>query len=98
MSRRRTAHTLTKEQHMNRTIPLLISAVAGLALGSTALANGRHDEKPHGVDAKAVAAQKNQAVRPATLAVGPRVHDSPLRFVTVKSVQPSARSQDAKSR
>ena len=83
---------------MNHTISLLITALAGLALGSTALANGRHDEKPHGIDAKAVAAQKNQTAKPVMLSVGPRAHDSPLRFVTVKSVQPSARSQDAKSR
>lgn len=77
---------------MNRTIAFLITALAGLALGSPALANGRHDEKPHGVDATVVAAQKNQATKPATLAVGPRAHDNPFRFVSVKSAQPS-RSQ-----
>ncbi len=70
---------------MKRTVITLVALVAGLGLTGTSVAQGRHDDKPHGYNAKVAAAQKQAQERPVTLAVGPRAHDNPLRFTTVKA-------------
>ena len=75
---------------MNRTIALLITALAGLVLASPALANGRHDDSAHGYNkARAIAIAQSQAAKPVYIGVGPRAQDGPLRYVTAKSLRQS---------
>lgn len=78
---------------MNRiTITLIAIAIAtAAALSAPAIAQGRHDEKPHGYDAKVAAAHATPSTPAATeyitLPSGPRAQGSPVR---VKKSPPTA--------
>jgi hypothetical protein len=66
---------------MKRTTTTLFAIALVCGISATAAAQGRHDEKPHGYDAKvAVAPQATAATTSyVTLPSGPRAHDNPLR-------------------
>ena len=90
---------------MNRNFHPLLVVAASVTLATSAVAQGRHDEKPHGYDAK-VAAQKSQesgdpgSTKYITLPGGPRAHDNPLRgrkiTVAPKPDRPAAPTAPAK--
>ena len=80
---------------MNRILYSLLAVAVSATLSTSAVGQGRHDEKPHGYDAKA-AAQKSGDQGPTkymTLPSGPRGHDNPLRgrkiAVTPKPERPA---------
>jgi hypothetical protein len=78
---------------MNRNIISTLAVIVGLGLAGTAIAQGRHDEKPHGYDkAKAeAAAATTQSETPA--ATGGR-HDE--RPHNVKKTKATPKATDAK--
>lgn len=91
---------------MNRTLSTLIAIAAATSMSGHALAQ-RHDEKPHGYDAKVAAAQAAepaQAAQPSTgatrlvpLPLGPRAQGTAQRVkrVPVESSTPAAQSTAA---
>jgi hypothetical protein len=84
---------------MKRTIATLLTIALAIGTSATATAQGRHDEKPHGYDAKAAAAQQANAANTTyvTLPGGPRAQDNPLRgkriAVAAPKKEPVASSQ-----
>ncbi len=79
---------------MNRTLSTLIAIAAAVSLSGQALAQ-RHDEKPHGYDAKVAAAQAQttaDATRYVALPMGPRAQGTPTK---VKVAVPSTMSATA---
>ena len=60
---------------MKRTIPTIIAVAVG-GLTASAVAQGRHDERPHGYNAKVAAEQKANTMKVGTFATGPRLHDA----------------------
>jgi hypothetical protein len=76
---------------MKRTISTLLAIAAGLTLATTGAAQGRHDEKPHGYDAKVAAQQSTNTANTTThiaLPSGPRAQDNPLRGKRIEITQP----------
>lgn len=79
---------------MNRT-PITLIAIVAIALGGSALAQ-RHDERPHGYDAKVAAAQAAQASSEDTRLVpqplGPRAQGTAQRVnrVAIETPAPAA--------
>lgn len=69
---------------MKRILATLL-AIAG-ALAFTGVASARHDDSPHGFSKqRAIAIAQAQAMKPVSVAVGPRAHDNSHRHATVKS-------------
>ena len=73
---------------MKRTTSTLLAGIAIFALADTASA--RHDDGQHGVSkATALAVAQAQASKPVYIGVGPRAHDSPLRYVAAERLRQS---------
>ena len=66
---------------MKRTIATIIAAVAAAGFATSTIAQTRHDERPHGYDAKVAVQQSANAAKASTFATGPRPHDA-VRRVT----------------
>lgn len=66
---------------MKCTTTTLFAIALAFGISATAAAQGRHDEKPHGYDAKVAVAQQATTTTATyvTLPSGPRAHDNPLR-------------------
>ena len=69
---------------MNRQLITAIAFIAGFGLAGTAIAQGRHDERPHGYDTQLANAQKTVVTAPS--ATGGR-HDERPHGMT-KAVAP----------
>jgi hypothetical protein len=87
---------------MNRIFSSWLAVVASATLAASSVAQGRHDDKPHGVDAKAAAGKPSpsEPTKYVTLPSGPRAHDNPLRgrkiAVTPKPERPAEPNAPAK--
>ena len=75
---------------MNHTTTTLFSVALAFGISTMAAAQGRHDEKPHGYDAKVAVARQATAVTPTyvTLPSGPRAHDNALRGKRIAVAEP----------
>lgn len=75
---------------MNRTTTTLFAIALVFGISATTAAQGRHDEKPHGYDAKVAVAQQATAATTSyvTLPSGPRAHDNPLRGKRIAVAEP----------
>lgn len=89
---------------MNRIVRVALAIAVGAGMTAGAAAQGRHDEKPHGYDAK-VAAKRAPCTAPEKYVVlpsGPRGHDNPLRgrkvAVAPKPGDPPASCQGSESK
>lgn len=73
---------------MNRTTTALVALAATFTFSGTAFA--RHDDSAHGYNkTRAIAIVQAQAAKPVYIGVGPRAQDTPLRYVTAKSLRQS---------
>jgi hypothetical protein len=76
------AHSLfARSNNMNRQLITAIAFIAGFGLAGTALAQGRHDERPHGYNAQLATAQQSAVAAPS--ATGGR-HDERPHNMTKK--------------
>lgn len=75
---------------MKRTTITLLAIAFVFGISGTAAAQGRHDEKPHGYDAKVAVAQQATVATTTyvTLPSGPRAHDNPLRGKKIAIAEP----------
>jgi hypothetical protein len=67
---------------MNRTVRIALAFALGVGIATGVAAQGRHDEKPHGYDAKVAAERVPPPATPEKYVIlpsGPRGHDNPLR-------------------
>jgi hypothetical protein len=85
---------------MNRTVRIALAVSIGVGLATGVTAQGRHDEKPHGYDAKVASERVPPPVTPEKYVVlpsGPRGHDNPLRgrkiAISPKRIDKSASGQ-----
>ena len=67
---------------MKRIIPTIIAAIAVAGLATSAGAQTRHDERPHGYNGKVAAEQQANTTKVNTFATGPRPHDAVRRVAT----------------
>ena len=74
---------------MKRTISTLIAVIAVAGFATTTMAQTRHDERPHGYDAKVAAEQKAETAKVSTFATGPRAHDVVRRVAKAPATEPS---------
>jgi hypothetical protein len=73
---------------MKHTTLAILTIAATFAFAGPASA--RHDDSAHGYNkARATAITQAQAAKPVYIGVGPRAQDSPLRYVTAKSLRQS---------
>jgi hypothetical protein len=82
---------------MKRTTSTLLAIALAFGVSGTAVGQGRHDDKPHGYDAKVATAQQASAATSTyvTLPGGPRAHDNPLRGKRLAIVEPKREAAPA---
>ena len=84
---------------MNRTTVTFIALIAAAGLTTSAAAQARHDEQPHGYNAKVVAEQQAKTVQVARFATGPRPHDAVRRVAKAQPVpQPATGAAPAQEK
>jgi hypothetical protein len=90
LSRCGVAYHHRRSHTMKRTTITLVAIALAFGISGTAVAQGRHDDKPHGYDVKVAAAQQASAVTTTyvTLPSGPRAQDNPLRGKRIVVSQP----------
>lgn len=71
---------------MNRTTATLIAIIAAAGLTTSVAAQARHDEQPHGYNAKVVAEQQAKTTQAVPFATGPRPHDAVRRVAKAQTV------------
>jgi hypothetical protein len=77
---------------MKRTVTIVVTLLAAAGFVTTAVAQGRHDEKPHGFSARVATEQMagSSATTYVALPSGPRAHDNPLRGKKIAIAQPKS--------
>lgn len=76
---------------MNRTTAAFIVILAAAGFATSAVAQARHDEQPHGYNAKVAAEQQAKTTQAVPFATGPRPHDAVRRVAKARPVtQPTS--------